>query len=417
MCSITQETIMKALYTIAVLSLILAGCSADQIITPGLGSIRGVVIDEAGKPVSGVNVETYPETGKHLTGEDGSFVIPDISWDSITVYVDNEKIFGKSIVFPEANVITEVVINASVKVNMTGTTGSMHGIITSRGEPVHGAIVSIDNIGLADTTDERGMYRIRSVPPGMRKVSVRRVGFADRNLLVLFKVDIDLRKDLSLYATHVIPEDHLELHLACNGEVADLSPQAHHMGLPKKNIVKYVADRFGRPNHAIKMAGSYGFTTLDGQQAEFKAKTMGAWINVSSISRSRTLFVFGRHVSTRNDGCTVALTPTQFEVYYCTNGQFEGSSIELPKSFPFGEWVWVGFAVDEYGSGYVTLNGTVVKAFNVRPNNTASDQQIVVGDIWSNYTSTSLNGDIDQIVVYSKFLSLPELTAIMNMKE
>ena len=149
---------MKALYTIAVLSLILAGCSADQIITPGLGSIRGVVIDEAGKPVSGVNVETYPETGKHLTGEDGSFVIPDISWDSITVYVDNEKIFGKSIVFPEANVITEVVINASVKVNMTGTTGSMHGIITSRGEPVHGAIVSIDNIGLADTTDERGMY-------------------------------------------------------------------------------------------------------------------------------------------------------------------------------------------------------------------------------------------------------------------
>ena len=64
------------------------------------------------------------------------------------------------------------------------------------GEPVAGAIVSLDDLGRAAVTADDGSYLLADVPPGPQHVSVRLLGFHTRSLHVLVPAEGTLRVDL-----------------------------------------------------------------------------------------------------------------------------------------------------------------------------------------------------------------------------
>jgi hypothetical protein len=66
------------------------------------------------------------------------------------------------------------------------------------GEPVAGAVVSLDDLGRAAVTAEDGAYWLADVPPGPQHLSVRFLGFHSRSLHVLVPADGTLRVDLIL---------------------------------------------------------------------------------------------------------------------------------------------------------------------------------------------------------------------------
>lgn len=68
----------------------------------------------------------------------------------------------------------------------------------STGEPMAGAVVTLDDLGRAAVTDANGAYRLAAVPPGPQHLSVRLLGFQSRSLHVLVPAQGVLRVDLVL---------------------------------------------------------------------------------------------------------------------------------------------------------------------------------------------------------------------------
>jgi hypothetical protein len=66
------------------------------------------------------------------------------------------------------------------------------------GEPVGGAVVSLDDLGHAAVTAEDGTYWLADVPPGPQHLSVRLLGFQFRSLHILVPAEGTLRVDLVL---------------------------------------------------------------------------------------------------------------------------------------------------------------------------------------------------------------------------
>ena len=62
---------------------------------------------------------------------------------------------------------------------LAGTTGKIRGTIkdASTNEPVAGAVVAVEDLGLGGTTDEDGDYFIINIPPGEHAVSVFIIGY------------------------------------------------------------------------------------------------------------------------------------------------------------------------------------------------------------------------------------------------
>lgn len=68
----------------------------------------------------------------------------------------------------------------------------------STGEPIAGAVISLDDLGRSALTAEDGSYRFAEVPPGPQHLSVRLLGFQSRSLHVLVPAAGALRVDLVL---------------------------------------------------------------------------------------------------------------------------------------------------------------------------------------------------------------------------
>lgn len=56
------------------------------------------------------------------------------------------------------------------------------GMVAFEGKPVGGADISLPDLGLSTTSDERGLFFMTNVAPGRHRVSVRRLGFAPQEL-------------------------------------------------------------------------------------------------------------------------------------------------------------------------------------------------------------------------------------------
>jgi hypothetical protein len=80
---------------------------------------------------------------------------------------------------------------------------SLAGVVRdgSNGEPIASAVVSLTDLDRAVVTDSEGRYEFREVPPGQRRLVVRRMGYETRTLYALvpsqgrLEIDIALRQE------------------------------------------------------------------------------------------------------------------------------------------------------------------------------------------------------------------------------
>ena len=380
---------------------------------PSKGVISGRVVDELGRPVSGATVITEPKTTTEVTTTDGYFLLADVPNDTLSITVSNGILYGRGHVYADPDVLTKTIITAYPQ---DPTKGWVSGRVTSKGEPVSGAIVLADSLGLADTTDDNGLYILRNIALGVNKISVTRDGFQRRVFVVTTIADTETRKDMTLGSTNAITTENLELYIPIDGSIDDRSTRFHKTAAFGEGL-KYVADRYGRDNEAVECTGWNGITTLDGSEMNYRPLTLGAWLYIPSRIKTTNLLL-GKTPHPSGDGISVVFTNGQLVFMYFTNSLAQTSRTFFESnSFPRDEWFWIGFAVATDGSGYATVNGTTTKAIPTVMNTITNQEQFVFGNLPSTENTPGLMGKIDQIVVYSSYKNATELKRIMEVNE
>src|SRR4051812_19197244 len=62
-------------------------------------------------------------------------------------------------------------------------------VVDSARKPIANAEVAIAGMNLSKTTDDKGVFRIETVTPGVHQISVRRIGFAQLDTSMVFPED------------------------------------------------------------------------------------------------------------------------------------------------------------------------------------------------------------------------------------
>ncbi len=393
-----------------------ATTTADIILkvgSPGKGVIAGRVVDQQGRPVTGATVETVPKTTVETTWNDGYFILTDIIYDSLTVKVNNGTLFGSARVALKADDIVKLVI---VAYEQDPSKGWFKGKVTSKGEPVSGAVIQLDSLNRSDTTDDLGEYRISNVPVGSHRVSVERSGFSKRSFILNAIADSATVKDISLGLTDSLPNESMELYLPFDASIDDRSPKTHKMKEMGTDI-RFVPDRYGRPNEAIQFSGWNGVSTIDGAKMNFKPVTMGAWLYVPS-STEKVHLIMGKTPHPTGDGYYIVLENNLLSFIWVTNGFKQVSRADMIMGrYPRNQWFWIGYAVGQDGNGYATVNGVENINLSFVSNPIVNEEQFTVGTLPSTTNNPGFTGAIDQVVVYSTFKTIEEIKRIMETKE
>ena len=79
--------------------------------------------------------------------------------------------------------IATLVTGSVTDANAQGSTGKIQGRVTSAGQPVVGASVTIVGTGLGNITDAQGLYFINEVPAGLVTVRVTALGYRTQELV------------------------------------------------------------------------------------------------------------------------------------------------------------------------------------------------------------------------------------------
>ncbi len=93
-----------------------------------------------------------------------------------------------------------ILVAVTVATTPMTTGGGVAGIVTDAdtGRPLRGAVVTLDDLGIATVTDEGGWYWLLDVPPGPQHLTVGHLGYRARTIHVLVPAGETLRVDLVL---------------------------------------------------------------------------------------------------------------------------------------------------------------------------------------------------------------------------
>jgi hypothetical protein len=156
---------------------------------------------------------------------------------------------------------------------------------------------------------------------------------------------------------------------------------------------------------------------VDGADMNFKPMTVGFWFYVSEYP-TELQFILGKRANTSGDGFYVTIKNRDMCFAHITNLGKDISSKDFTGGFfEKNRWRWFGFAINDDGSGYATMNAQStfgIADVKAAPMNRAP---FTVGNIPAIANSAGFVGKLDQVVVYSRFLKLEELTQIMNTRE
>jgi hypothetical protein len=123
-------------------------------------SIRGVVLDSAGKPVAGASITTSadpPGRPPVRAKDDGTFVVEHVATGAVVVYAAAEGRIGSRYVF-ETFAVPSIAIVAR-------RTGVLHGVVVdSAGAPVKGARIVFQHGGMYDPSNPSAYASVVAVP-------------------------------------------------------------------------------------------------------------------------------------------------------------------------------------------------------------------------------------------------------------
>ena len=142
---------------------------ADALTT---GTVAGSVKDDAGLALDGVAISTDPESVTATTASDGSFTLTDVPLGSYTIYASLDGYEDSTLA--AVGVAAGSTTNVSLAmVAESATSGTILGVIyRADGDPLEGAVVSVDDGTYSTTTDASGAYTLEGVPTGFWFVQV-----------------------------------------------------------------------------------------------------------------------------------------------------------------------------------------------------------------------------------------------------
>jgi hypothetical protein len=144
------------------------GTSVSQV-----GQVKGTVVDQDGNPIADVAIVTDPPTSQLTTDAQGAFALKDANIGAYTLtatkkgYGDATLVFG---VVTSATTTVKVAMTAIPVVAAASVSGLLQGPV---GEPIAGAVVTVEGQNLTATTGQDGTFTIADVMPGFVFLSVK----------------------------------------------------------------------------------------------------------------------------------------------------------------------------------------------------------------------------------------------------
>jgi hypothetical protein len=390
-----------------------------------LGVIAGRIIDEAGNPVQGASITIEPGRATAISAADGTFVLTEITPDdSITIDARTSSSYARVGTRTESGKITRITITLGVQDPLKGW---MQGTVTSRGEPVPGAIVRITKQGLLDSTDEQGRYHIPNIPPGRHEVQFSRDGFPSRTFVVSVAGN-GATKNVSLSPQQLVPTEDLELYLPLDGSIEDRSPKCRAMmmqGLSGADttLTTFTHNRFGTPEEALVMDGTRCIVTVDDINMNLKPITVGMRFYVHNLP-STARYLIGKTSDLKKDGFYITLSwvdvgniDRNMNLYIVSDSGRSVMKYNVHDDrVEERRWIWVGYSVAEDGSGYIAVEGITYKLPDIK-GLISNQSAFSIGGLGAGGLNNSIDGLIDHVVVYSRYKTFDELKAIMEAKD
>tara|TARA_R100000231_G_scaffold84527_1_gene64298 strand:+ start:2210 stop:4342 length:2133 start_codon:yes stop_codon:yes gene_type:complete len=155
---------------------------------------------------------------------------------------------------------------------------------------------------------------------------------------------------------------------------------------------------------------SYVRTPLDFDSAALNNYTISLWIKVAASPASNTVFA-GTIDSAAKNGIYLSINTTDTIRFFERDNGGTVTTLESTDTINIGEWNHI-VAVRQYGTNFLYINnGTAVSASNDSSFNHAIDFTIGrSGD----YSTSELNGEIDQVRILRKGVSAFEVTQLFS---
>lgn len=385
--------------------------TADLVVsssTANVGAVKGVVLDERSQPVSGAAIRSMPGEREYLSGIDGTFIIPDVSAGVYRISATKDSTSGEVQADVQERQLStvEIMLRPIDTVNAT-----VIGNVRESTLPLEGVEVRIVSLGIVDTTDANGTYRIPSIPEGNYYVRFQKEGYRMRNVPLKISRPGQSRIDALMVKGTDIPERGLELYARLNGRTDDGSPRDREM---KMLGGEYTTDRFGNPTGALSCNGSGGVEVLDTLGLNVLPITLGAWIYVPRGPDVDQL-ILGKSNHPSGDGYYFYASKNKITCIYTLN--FNVYASVSFGNYPRDTWFYVAFTLDSAGRGFGVFNGvnqteTLGPWPPVRPTQTTGALRI--GSVQTTTTMAGFTGRIDHVILYNRAMTIDEIRDAME---
>ena len=374
-----------------------------------VGAINGVVLDEYSQPVRGATLGIAPGELEYTSGSDGTFNIPDVTAGVYRITATRGNSSGDVQVDVRAGHLSSIEIKL---LPIDTASSTLIGTARESSLPLEGVVVRIVSLGIVDTTDANGTYRISNIPEGNYYVRFQKAGYRMRNVPLKIRQPGKSRIDALMVKGADISEHGLELYARLNGNLDDSSPRARELTMLGGG---YATDRYGNPTGALACNGSGGVEVVDTIGLNALPITLGAWLYVPRGPDMNQL-ILGKSDHPSGDGYYFYLKNGALGLMYTTVRFNFTATVEF-AGFPRDSWFWVAFTLDNVGTGYGTINGLYEMSLSgSRFPNTPTDTpaRFRIGSVQTSTAMPGFTGRIDHVVLYNRKLNIDELRDIME---
>lgn len=174
-------------------------------LSPLYGSIRGVVTDGGGNPLSGVSIALGNQPIVY-TNADGAYLVTNVTPGSYQLQASKDGFSSQTILGIQIDSVAETVRN----ITLQSQKGALAGVVTLNGQLQQGVSIKVDGVNAA-TTAADGTYSVSSITPGSRTINISHPGYVaqQRTVNIVAGQTASLSVDLAIQPpapTPVVPE-------------------------------------------------------------------------------------------------------------------------------------------------------------------------------------------------------------------
>ncbi len=163
---------------------VLLACQEDTIDLVSFAQLSGHITDEAGAPLTGVQVATVPPTSIARTDSSEAFLLTSIPTGDYTVTAEKSGYRNESLKLalqPEQTATLAIVLGQSAK-KLGRLSGTLRDALTQA--PVAGVSITTHPATTALLTDADGQFRLDSLAVGDYQIHIKKLGYQTDSVVV-----------------------------------------------------------------------------------------------------------------------------------------------------------------------------------------------------------------------------------------